>query len=96
MQMLITQKHKYNFVKRELITTRIVATCSAAIGPFAVDEGLIPTPQNGRTLVRIFNTNTKKIIHAHFDIKDGKALVDGELVIPGVSRQWGASAARFS
>ena len=36
---------------------------SSAIGPFAVDEGLVRVAKDGRFLVRIFNTNTKKIIH---------------------------------
>ena len=58
---------------------------SSAIGPFAIDEGLVSAPKDGMTIVRIYNTNTKKIIHAHFEVKDGKALVDGELVIPGVA-----------
>jgi len=57
---------------------------SSAMGPFAVDEGLIK--MSGReALVRIHNTNTKKIIHALFNIDDGLAAVDGELAIPGVS-----------
>jgi len=57
---------------------------SSAMGPFAVDEGLIKV--SGReALVRIHNTNTKKIIHAHFALDDGLAAVDGELAIPGVS-----------
>src|SRR5690606_20889 len=36
-------------------------------------------------LVRIHNTNTKKIIHALFSMDDGLAAVDGDLAIPGVS-----------
>ena len=36
-------------------------------------------------LVRIHNTNTRKIIHARFALDDGKAAVDGELAIPGVA-----------
>ncbi len=57
---------------------------SSAMGPFAVDEGLVRV--SGReALVRIHNTNTKKIIHALFSIDDGMAAVDGDLAIPGVS-----------
>ena len=36
---------------------------SSAIGPFAIDEGLVSAPKDGMTIVRIYNTNTKKIIH---------------------------------
>jgi 2-methylaconitate cis-trans-isomerase PrpF len=58
---------------------------SSAIGPFAVDEGLVKVPEDGRAMVRIFNTNTNKIIHSYFDVKAGKAIVDGDQLIPGVS-----------
>ncbi|WP_137917685.1 PrpF domain-containing protein [Hydrogenophaga sp. 2FB] len=57
---------------------------SAAIGPFAVDEGLIRVP-DGPAAVRIHNTNTGKIIVAHFDVRGGVAEVDGDLEIPGVA-----------
>jgi 2-methylaconitate cis-trans-isomerase PrpF len=57
---------------------------SSAMGPFAVDEGIVKV--SGReALVRIHNTNTKKIIHALFSLDDGLAAVDGDLAIPGVS-----------
>ncbi len=57
---------------------------SSAMGPFALDEGLVKV--SGReALVRIHNTNTKKIIHALFSVDDGMAAVDGDLAIPGVS-----------
>ena len=43
---------------------------SSAMGPFAVDEGLIQA--SGReALVRVHNTNTKKIIHARFSLDEG-------------------------
>ncbi|MBI2292029.1 MAG: PrpF family protein [Betaproteobacteria bacterium] len=57
---------------------------SSAMGPFAVDEGLFKVSGKD-ALVRIHNTNTRKIIHARFALDDGKAAVDGELAIPGVS-----------
>ena len=57
---------------------------SSAMGPFALDEGMVKV--SGReALVRIHNTNTKKIIHALFSVDDGLAAVDGDLAIPGVS-----------
>ena len=57
---------------------------SSAIGPFAVDEGLVRV-QDGKATVRIHNTNTKKIIHAVFPVADGASVEAGELAIPGVS-----------
>lgn len=57
---------------------------SSAIGPFAVDEGLVPASGTSAT-VRIHNTNTGKIIHATFPVADGRSVERGDLVIPGVS-----------
>lgn len=56
---------------------------SQGVGPFAVDEGLVPVTEP-ITLVRIFNTNTKKIIEAEVPVKDGKAITEGDFVINGV------------
>ena len=57
---------------------------SSAVGPFAVDERLV-RPNGDSATVRIFNTNTQKIIHGTFPLEDGVARYDGHLVIPGVS-----------
>ena len=57
---------------------------SSAVGPFAVDEGLI-RPNGDQAIVRIFNTNTNKIIRATFPLEDGLAAVDGAMTIPGVA-----------
>jgi 2-methylaconitate isomerase len=57
---------------------------SSAVGPFAVDEGLIRASGDAAT-VRIFNTNTRKIIRATFPLDEGRARYDGDLVIPGVA-----------
>lgn len=58
---------------------------SSAIGPFAVEEGLVAAPAEGDARVRIHNTNTGKIIVAHFPVWDGQVRVDGDLSIDGVS-----------
>ncbi|MAI45039.1 MAG: PrpF family protein [Hyphomicrobiaceae bacterium TMED74] len=63
------------------------ATCgnlSSAVGPFAIDEGLLKV-DDGETVVRVFNTNTSKIYHARFAVKDSFAFVNGDQAIPGVS-----------
>ena len=57
---------------------------SSAMGPWAVDEGLVAAPNGGEALVRIHNTNTNKIIHARFPVEDGLAAVDGDTVLDGV------------
>jgi 2-methylaconitate cis-trans-isomerase PrpF len=58
--------------------------CSSAVGPFAIDEGLVPA-REGETEVRIHNTNTKKIIVARVPVKDGEAAVEGDFDLPGVA-----------
>jgi 2-methylaconitate cis-trans-isomerase PrpF len=57
---------------------------SSAMGPFAVDEGLVKV-SGKEAFVRIHNTNTEKIINSRFAVDDGFAAVDGELAIPGVA-----------
>ena len=57
---------------------------SSAIGPFAVDEGLVRAA-DGDATVRIHNTNTKKIICGTFAVRNGRAVVEGDLEIPGVA-----------
>ena len=57
---------------------------SSAMGPFAVDEGLVKA-SGPEALVRVHNTNTKKIIWSRFPLDDGQAAVDGDLAIPGVA-----------
>ena len=57
---------------------------SSAIGPFAVDEGLVQRA-DGEAQVRIHNTNTGKVIRSTFEVLGGRARVDGALEIPGVA-----------
>jgi len=57
---------------------------SSAMGPFAVDAGLVHV-RGDEAVVRIHNTNTKKIIRARFALDGGLAAVDGDLAIPGVA-----------
>jgi 2-methylaconitate isomerase len=57
---------------------------SSAVGPFAVDEGIV-RPNGDAAMVRIFNTNTAKIIRSTFPLEDGRAATDGDLAIPGVA-----------
>lgn len=58
---------------------------SSAIGPFAIEEGFVPSVRDGEATVRIHNTNTSKIIVSRFQMKDGAAVVDGDMAIDGVS-----------
>ena len=58
---------------------------SAAIGPFALDEGLVGKPPSGDTAIRIHNTNTGKIIVSRFSCINGQSPVNGNTVVDGVS-----------
>lgn len=57
---------------------------SSAIGPFAVDEGLV-TAAGAETSVRIHNTNTGKIIVSRFATAGNRVVEEGDFVIPGVA-----------
>ena len=57
---------------------------SSAVGPFALDEGLV-SAVGAAALVRIHNTNTRKLIHARFPLSQGRAAVDGDLELDGVA-----------
>jgi 2-methylaconitate cis-trans-isomerase PrpF len=57
---------------------------SSAVGPFAVDEGLVRVA-DGEALVRIHQVNTKRIIHARFPVRGGKAVTAGDFTMAGVS-----------
>jgi 2-methylaconitate isomerase len=57
---------------------------SSAVGPFAVDEGLVKS-NGGEAVVRIHNTNTRKIIVSRFALDDGRAAVEGDFALPGVA-----------
>lgn len=56
---------------------------SSGVGPFAIMTGLVAV-EEPVTKVRIFNTNTKKVIVAEVPVKDGEVVTQGEYVIAGV------------
>jgi len=56
---------------------------SSAVGPFAIDEGLVE-PVEPITTVRIRMTNSDKILIAEVPVTGGKAMVDGDFAIDGV------------
>jgi 2-methylaconitate cis-trans-isomerase PrpF len=57
---------------------------SSAVGPFAVDEGLVHVADS-EALVRIHQVNTKRIIHARFPVRGGKAVTAGGFTMAGVA-----------
>ena len=78
----------YTFAQVQIREARVdyggnCGNMSSAVGPFAVDEGLVRA-DGAEALVRIYNTNTKKLIHARFPLEAGQTREDGDLAIPGV------------
>jgi 2-methylaconitate cis-trans-isomerase PrpF len=56
---------------------------SSAVGPYAIEQGLVPAIEP-ITTVRIFNTNTQKVIIAEVEVENGQVKTDGMCSIPGV------------
>jgi len=56
---------------------------SAAVGAFAVDEGLVKAVEP-ITPVRVFNTNSQKVLIVRTPVRNGKAVVSGDYHIDGV------------
>ena len=79
---------EYTFRQVDIVIPRVdgSANCgniSSAVGPFAIDEGLVPAVEP-ITVVRVLNTNTNKIIEERVRVEDGHAMVHGDEVIQGV------------
>ena len=61
---------------------------SAAVGPFAIANGMIDTarlPQNGVATVRIWQANIQKTIIAHVPMTDGAVQETGDFELDGVT-----------
>lgn len=67
---------------------------SSAVGPFAIDEGLVRA-QEPITEVRIFQMNTKRLIVAEVPVKNGQYDEEGDYAIDGVPGTGGKITLRF-
>lgn len=56
---------------------------SSAVGPYCIEEGIVRATEPV-TVVRIHNTNTKKIIEAEVPIREGRPVIAGDCEIDGV------------
>lgn len=61
----------------------ICGNLSAAVGPFAVEEGLVQA-REPQTKVRIFCPRVGKYLSVEFPTREGKAVYEGDYVIDGV------------
>ena len=55
---------------------------SSAVGPYAVDKGLVKAV-DPFTIVRIYNANTKKMIYSKVPVKNGEVVWEGDYAIDG-------------
>jgi probable AcnD-accessory protein PrpF len=58
---------------------------SAAVGPFAVEAGLVATPDEGVAVVRIWQANISKRIVAHVPMRGGEVVEEGDFALDGVA-----------
>lgn len=56
---------------------------TSGVGPFAINMGLVKAVEPVTT-IRMYNRNTGRIIRTEVQVRDGKAVFDGEYAIAGV------------
>jgi 2-methylaconitate isomerase len=57
---------------------------TAAVGPFAIAQGMVKVPSNGTATVRIWQANLGARIHAHVPIANGRVVEEGDFYLDGV------------
>ena len=74
-------------VNRSLVDYRSnCGNLTAAVGPFAVDEGLARATDGEARLI-LHNRNLDQTIEARFEVANGRAVVEGDTVLDGVAGQ---------
>ena len=74
-------------VERALVDYRSnCGNLTAAVGPFAVDEGLVRATDGEARLI-LHNCNLEQTIEARFEVTGGRAMVEGKAVLDGVAGQ---------
>jgi probable AcnD-accessory protein PrpF len=58
---------------------------SAAVGPFALSQGLVTGPSDGLAVVRIWQVNIGKTIVAHVPMRAGQVCESGDFMLDGVA-----------
>ena len=58
---------------------------STAVGPFAIEQGLVGAPADGTAVVRIWQANIRKRIISHVPMKDGAVQELGDFALDGVA-----------
>ncbi|WCM92274.1 2-methylaconitate cis-trans isomerase PrpF [Acidovorax sp. NCPPB 2350] len=58
---------------------------TSAVGPFAIQRGLVKAPRDGIAVVRIWQANIQKKIIAHVPMQDGQVVETGDFELDGVT-----------
>ena len=58
---------------------------TAAVGPFAIAQGLLDAPRDGIAVVRIWQANIHAKIVAHVPMQDGAVVEEGDFELDGVT-----------
>jgi probable AcnD-accessory protein PrpF len=58
---------------------------TTAVGPFAIEQGLVAAPADGTATVRIWQANIGKRIVAHVPMRGGEVLEEGDFELDGVT-----------
>ena len=58
---------------------------TAAVGPFAIAQGLVDVPRDGWATARIWQANIGKKIVAHVQMRDGEVQEEGDFELDGVT-----------
>ena len=68
---------------------------TAAVGPFAVDEGLV-SAADGEAVLLLRNLNLERTIEARFPVRGGRAVVEGRAALDGVAGRGAPIALTFA
>ncbi|MDD0979596.1 2-methylaconitate cis-trans isomerase PrpF [Pseudomonas shahriarae] len=58
---------------------------SAAVGPYAISQGLVEAPLDGMAVVRIWQANIQKRIIAYVPMRNGEVQEEGDFMLDGVA-----------
>jgi 2-methylaconitate isomerase len=58
---------------------------TAAVGPFAIAQGMVKAPADGTATVRIWQANLGARIHAYVPVANGRVVEDGGFYLDGVA-----------
>lgn len=68
---------------------------TAAVAPFAIEEGLIDQLQEPAAVVKMFNLNTNKYINVEVPVQDGRFNNEGDCAIAGIDGTAGELKVNF-